>query len=714
MTIERSRTETASSAARAGEGRTPVLGAWSALAHALPRPRELVTPAAVGASVSGAGVCASMIDPQWAAVTPGGMGLGAAVAAGLLGQRRSGERAQVLQVVRRGLGGLIGQGETARVSARGWRGGWVGVPRRLRIRYDPIVAACQAKDWQTSIVKGLRARLSRDYQVVAHDPRRCLLVLRVLPVGLTPEDAPDPRVARRAVDVVEHLFGEGARVEDSWRDRELTRFEVTHRRGMTFAPNHAARLKAEKAINAMLPGRWRAHWDLIGDVVCFERRAELPQLVAYPVDRVRQERCLAFGVDEDGHENVWDLRNSAGTPQFITTGTTGSGKTVQMRNLVVSGARMEPMPARFRVCDIKRVEFVGLRTWPNVETFADTVETIVASIHQTFLEMERRYDLIVQGCADEDSFEDLILLIDEYRYTHSRINAWWAGVKPARAPRVCPIFEEVFMIASLGRTCRVRVVLGTQRPDADWLGGDVRDQFSGRASMGRLSPDGAKMMWESYAVGTSVPRGLPGRGTTVGLDGRAVEFQAYWVPDPRKATSAEDVALLEALRPPTVTYPRRVFLPPAQDDLDGEVTPLTYEDYINAPLELASEHPQADVIAPVRLSGAGPAGDDSSGGGDPVSAGKALQVVEEEGEVRYLDEACVRAGDLVDAEGSLLLVDAAIGLWGVIESAEVDALAEGNVCVCWRADQDGRTEGIDSFPVGAVVTVRTPIEEGQD
>ncbi len=38
-------------------------------------------------------------------------------------------------------------------------------------------------------------------------------------------------------------------------------------------------------------------------------------------------------------------------------------------------------------------------------------------------------------------------------------------------------------------------------------------------SLGRLSPQGAMMMFEAPYIGVSVPRGVPGRGTAVDDDG---------------------------------------------------------------------------------------------------------------------------------------------------------------------------------------------------
>ena len=69
-------------------------------------------------------------------------------------------------------------------------------------------------------------------------------------------------------------------------------------------------------------------------------------------------------------------------------------------------------------------------------------------------------------------------------------------------------------LARKARTARIHLVLSTQRPDAEFLGGEMRDNFGQRMSMGRLSPQGAMMMWENPAVRDNVAT-LKRRGATV-------------------------------------------------------------------------------------------------------------------------------------------------------------------------------------------------------
>jgi DNA segregation ATPase FtsK/SpoIIIE, S-DNA-T family len=308
----------------------------------------------------------------------------------------------------------------------------------------------------------------------------------------------------------------------------------------------------------MLPGRWRAQWDLEGDTVRFDRRPVLPAQVPHPPPVVTAETRwkIPLAVDEDGATVTWHLRGTG--PHLLVIGKTGQGKTVLMNGVVMELAvRSWPV----WICDPKRIEFLGLRGWPNVQIVATSVPDQVVVINQAWTEMEHRYALIESGQAVEEDFEPLILVLDEYRDFYGIVGEWYAGVKVTGMPTRCPVLEKLSSLVRKGRSARVHVVLGLQRPDADVLGGEMRDNFGTRVSLGPLSPQGAMMMWESAHLGVALPRGIAGRGTAVSDDARPVEVQTYWTPDPRRAAYAgvrADLALLEQLRPAHACRPRLV------------------------------------------------------------------------------------------------------------------------------------------------------------
>ena len=270
---------------------------------------------------------------------------------------------------------------------------------------------------------------------------------------------------------------------------------------------------------------------------------------------------------------------------LLRCGKTRSGKTV---SLIGDAVEMARRGFRVLVLDPKRTEFLGLRDWPNVELVATRVPDQVALVHQIWLEMEDRYRRIEEDGADESDFDPILLIIDEYRQMHANVKAWWSGIKVTGMPSECPVFEEIGSLLRMAAACRIHVDLATQRPDAEFLKGETRDNFAARAAAGRLSPDGAQMMFDSQHVGVAIPLNVRGRGTMTGMDDRPREVQFLYTPDPRRARTPEDVALLDALRPSTTRWPRKMIeLPPAAEvaeALDGKKTSVEWEQLLRSSL----------------------------------------------------------------------------------------------------------------------------------
>lgn len=636
---------------------------------------------------------------------PGLLAGGAALA---VARYQSSARGEIAQILARTLTPQIGRAPEAKVRLSRWESAFgVGAPRRITITYDATAPSEQA-DWLTKILEGTQRRLRRRYTLHRHDQRHCKIVLRAIAAKDEPAQAPDPFIAERAEAIVKQLLGSAATFKATWEEDRLIRIEVKHSAGLRVSPHAVVRTRIEATIEKMLPARWRARWDLINDEVVFEVRPALPDAVRREVEPVAKDQMmlLPYAVDEDGHVLVWSLSSSAGTPHFLVNGATGAGKTVLIRGLVLEAARRG---FRVRMCDPKRVEFVGLKAWPNIEIVATSVPDIVAVIADTAAEMERRYQLMETGEADAGDFDPLILVLDEFRYFYGIVNTWWQTVR-AGTGKECPILDQFNAIAILGRTARIHLIVGTQRPDAAFLGGDTRDQFGARASLGRLSPEGARMMWGAYHVGVSVPRGKPGRGTALGPEGEPGEAQSFWTPDPTKA-DGEDIDVLHRMRPSSTSWPRRVVVPPAMTDEDGEPLPLkgSYEMWRDSPLDLLSEHPELERAATTA--------DQRTGATAAIgmSAGTSGEAIAAEDREQDLDELYEPTEPITVAElspGHLLLVDEPTDVWGVVETVEEDIAEDGHTAICWRSD-DGEDYGVLSVAVEEPLSARKPREDQQ-
>ena len=71
---------------------------------------------------------------------------------------------------------------------------------------------------------------------------------------------------------------------------------------------------------------------------------------------------------------------------------------------------------------------------------------------------------------------------------------------------------------ALGRLVAEPLARQLAQHEGEFLGGEMRDNFGARLSLGRLSPQGAMMMWDSPAIGVALPRNKRGRGVTLSAE----------------------------------------------------------------------------------------------------------------------------------------------------------------------------------------------------
>lgn len=293
-------------------------------------------------------------------------------------------------------------------------------------------------------------------------------------------------------------------------------------------------------VNSKAPGRWRTTWNTEENRVEFERRPPMPDNVLIPVETDGDPWRLPFGVDEHGDQVVWNLKIH---PHALVAGGTGSGKTVTLRSLIQAAV------ARGFVVfcvDPKRIEMAGLRGWPGVRVVATGVTQMIALVTLLADVMDDRYQAIENGEVSEDQLPPVLVVIDEAREFIDRSNAFWKANKTGSGQEH-PVIERLRSMGRLGRSGRIHLLEGIQRPDAKVVGGEARDNFGFRVALGSMSPEGAKMMFGRTDVGRDIPEEAKGRAT-VGLGNEVIEVQGYNTPDPRKDRTPAAMELLDKLR----------------------------------------------------------------------------------------------------------------------------------------------------------------------
>lgn len=612
---------------------------------------------------------------------------------------RSAKRRAVRDDLTEALAPLLGQALVVKCSRWEPKALIHPLPGRIKITYSAGARDFDPK-WLQQLLATVDSRVGVEYAMEFHRSERKTIVLSTKEQEADElDDSPKAQLHKRAAVTVTETLGKQSKAAYQWSGEDLEGIDVT-------IPDEVAvklhsrmkRQQIERVITAMLPGRWRARWDIESTPARahFEIRPSIPEggvVHPAPVITDANRYLIPTGVTEDGVTTVWDLKSTV--PHGLTTGKTGTGKTVDILGIVMEWTCRSWAAW---IADPKQIEFIGMRKWPNVQAIAVTVEEQMALIVRAWDLMEKRYAQIVAG-QDERDFEPLLLVLDEYTDLRSAITHWWAENKPKGGPSKCPIFGMIGSLARKARSAKIHLLFGLQRPDAEILSGEVRDNLGFRHSLGRLSPEGARMMWGAPYIGTSVPRKIPGRGIAMDADGDPVESQSYWTPDPRRALRDRkegDLDILRSLLPAEITHPRFDILIEDEDaatwlDENGKSTYTAWAAIVEAHFRTsagADEIIDLDAIP-----------DDQEKGWEDAEEEEASPVPRPDRHLRLVTEddddeddgyeaATTTSSDRLQ-EGDLVLLD---DEWVVVESAIADLEDEGMISISWRTDDDDAGE----------------------
>lgn len=691
---------------------------------------------AVGAGVFTAGAGAiSYLGADPGALMAAGAAAAVCVGAGF-SHRRGSRRDEISDHLTEQVCPLMGLPRPARRSVQlsGWSEGWIGTPGRVVLVYAAHLIPDQV--WVAKIRSVVEQCLEGSYRVVKLNKRKHRLVLERYEQEA---EAPLEKAEARVTEIVHELLGDSAQVSVQLsEDGDPRSISVKHNQGTNMAMANR-RQRVQRVLATRIPGEWVANWDLQADTVEFQIRTPMPTLVYPPEEHspnsVAHEAYMDFevplGEDEDGKTLTWFPRKQA---HLLVTGQSGSGKTVVQHNVV---QRLTQAGWRTWILDGKRIEFLGFRSWPNVELIASRLEHQVKMIVDAHGLMMRRYELIESGECTLADFEPLALVVDEATTFLKGADRWWKQVKPKGAPAKAPVLDLMADIARLARTAKIHMLLGLQRPDVEFVGGEMRDNFGARLAMGRLSPQGAQMMWNHAGIGTAVPRHIKGRGTAINADGDPVAIQTYLAPNPNETDPGYDPEATEKVRPHELCYSRKVIeiLEPTATDIDGNEIPLMFDDYMDAAVTEAEEQPRvggsgngaargpsaAALGALQKITGSRPVSAAASGNPDTPERESASSTEGVASEARWepvgsaeevfegYDEA-EDVGVLELNAGDLVLIDPEAGRWAVVqEDPEPDASEDVFLDVVDWASGDPESTSLGATEM---VQVRRVLEEG--
>ncbi len=254
-------------------------------------------------------------------------------------------------------------------------------------------------------------------------------------------------------------------------------------------------------IEAPIPGK-----SLVGIEVPNTEKATigLAALLASPEFTDSPQPLLAaLGKDITGKAH---FANIARMPHGLIAGTTGSGKSVMIHNLILSLLyRNSPDQLRLVMVDPKRVELTLYNGIPHLMTdvITDAKKALMA-LKWAVKEMERRYDVLrenrVQNLASyhskvyqpaKDTFDDATFETDEEREAARK-------ELPPALPYIVIIMDEladlmhaypreleaaIVRLAQMSRAVGIHLLLATQRPSVNVITGTIKANIPTRLAM---------------------------------------------------------------------------------------------------------------------------------------------------------------------------------------------------------------------------------------
>lgn len=154
---------------------------------------------------------------------------------------------------------------------------------------------------------------------------------------------------------------------------------------------------------------------------------------------------------------------------LLIAGTTGSGKSVIINNIIYTLLYKSPKEVKLILIDPKKVELVQYKELPHTLAYASEQADIIQTIKNTVALMEQRYKTMQKQGIKKSREADLYIIIDEYADL----------ITTSKKDTECLICR----LAQLGRAARVHLIIATQRPTRDIITGQVKVNIDSRLAL---------------------------------------------------------------------------------------------------------------------------------------------------------------------------------------------------------------------------------------
>ena len=182
---------------------------------------------------------------------------------------------------------------------------------------------------------------------------------------------------------------------------------------------------------------------------------------------------LDVGKDTKGESIYIDFKNN---PHWLIGGSTGSGKSVFLNNIIHQLLEHYSDSVEFGFIDLKRVEFYKYNNMSmNVCDVANDMESAVCLLHGAIDIMNERYERYQRhGVIDIDSYNKIASVGDKYLFI---VIDELAELVLMNKKVIHGLLQRLLQ---LGRASGIYLICATQRPSADVISGVLKVNFTTR------------------------------------------------------------------------------------------------------------------------------------------------------------------------------------------------------------------------------------------
>lgn len=282
----------------------------------------------------------------------------------------------------------------------------------------------------------------------------------------------------------------------------------------------------ESALNLKIGHFEEGRSSRIVKMVAVDGNYTLPKMILWKDDYLSTDEngfVLVLGDDITGEKVTVNLKN---IPHLLIGGSTGSGKSVLLKLLLMESVK--------KGAEVVISDFKGGVDFPSVWNEKCSIITDTKNLKH-----------ILTKIVDELETRKVILKksglpnIDEYNLHHSRkLNRIIftcdevaelldkTGLSKEAKAEVAEIEGYLSTIARQGRACGIHLILATQRPDANILPGQIKNNLDYRVC-GRADLVLSQIILDNGDANDRIPKNAQGRF----LDNYGNLFQSFWFDD---------------------------------------------------------------------------------------------------------------------------------------------------------------------------------------